>query len=714
MSPNTVLHHVDECYQALGFSRSPFGITPDTSMFFPNSQHITVYNNLRFAMTGGGIAVLTGEVGLGKTLICRYLLRNAPSNMRAALIVNPLLSYPAILATIFRDVTGRHAARGLALSEIYEGLVSFAIQRAKNGDQIVVLVDEAHKLSTESLEGLRQLTNIESERRKLFSLVLVGQPELDKILALRAMRPLRDRIAAWCRLSPLTRQQCTSYIQHRISKTQQVGSVRFSWWALLYVYIYSRGVPRRINLLCDRSLLHAYAIGRTAITSSIVRHAASDLTGTNTTSIVEEALHKLGADFEQDAQDQAGQPGSSSSPSSGYILNRPGSVGQKRTSRASTIAVLAMLLLSLAPLALIDDDTRVSARRHVQEKFLWMAAPLNALFGPIAAQQAKIAGTNTGQGQSTFAAVPAEPARASAAPATIASKETVPVQAPAKIAALVPATKELVLVDAKRAAEKPQAADEVAKPSVPAVPKAAVKTVQERQALAVVSAPTQAASKAALKADARGAIKPAPPPAVNLASAAPVSATAAAAASVPAPPPRSTPAQEPAESPRTAQGSVVSSAAAILRRFADVESLTSQGKFDAALAAVIAVEAEVGETWQTRYLKGLADKGLRRWDDSIAAFNRAHQINPGSVKVLMGRAIAQQELGNHEAALLDLQLSRVLVPNLPDIAFNTGYSLEALGRKEEALREYNRFLEMTSKRQEYERMRNWVAKRVAQ
>jgi tetratricopeptide (TPR) repeat protein len=151
-----------------------------------------------------------------------------------------------------------------------------------------------------------------------------------------------------------------------------------------------------------------------------------------------------------------------------------------------------------------------------------------------------------------------------------------------------------------------------------------------------------------------------------------------------------------------------------LRRFADVESLTSQGKFDAALAAVIAVEAEVGETWQTRYLKGLADKGLRRWDDSIAAFNRAHQINPGSVKVLMGRAIAQQELGNHEAALLDLQLSRVLVPNLPDIAFNTGYSLEALGRKEEALREYNRFLEMTSKRQEYERMRNWVAKRVAQ
>jgi tetratricopeptide (TPR) repeat protein len=142
-----------------------------------------------------------------------------------------------------------------------------------------------------------------------------------------------------------------------------------------------------------------------------------------------------------------------------------------------------------------------------------------------------------------------------------------------------------------------------------------------------------------------------------------------------------------------------------LRRFADVESLTSQGKFDAALAAVIAVEAEVGETWQTRYLKGLADKGLRRWDDSIAAFNRAHQINPGSVKVLMG---------NHEAALLDLQLSRVLVPNLPDIAFNTGYSLEALGRKEEALREYNRFLEMTSKRQEYERMRNWVAKRVAQ
>ena len=164
---------------------------------------------------------------------------------------------------------------------------------------------------------------------------------------------------------------------------------------------------------------------------------------------------------------------------------------------------------------------------------------------------------------------------------------------------------------------------------------------------------------------------------------------------------------------RSVQGSAVSSADAILRRFTDVERLIAKGQFEAALDAVVQVESDVGETWQTRYLKGAAAKGLARWDEAISALTRAHQLNPLSVKVLLDRAICLQELGNHAAALDDLNLASALNPHMPAVVLNTGYSLDALGRRAEALREYKLYLDMTANRNEYAKVRAWVVKRVA-
>lgn len=268
---------INDCYLALGFHRTPFSIQPDTSLFFLNGPHVTAYNNLHFAMLGGVMAVLTGEVGLGKTLVCRFLLRNLPNNVHAAFLINPLLSYSEILSTIYRDFTGNTAWVEGSLGMTHDLLMAFALECASRGEYLVVLVDEAQKLSAEALEGLRLLSNLETEQRKLISLVLIGQPELEKTLSFRAMRSLRERIGVWCRLRAMTRSESADYIRHRMNRARSTGNTHFSTWALYLIYHYTKGVPRRINLLCDRALLLAFATGQERIDWSMVWRAAADM-----------------------------------------------------------------------------------------------------------------------------------------------------------------------------------------------------------------------------------------------------------------------------------------------------------------------------------------------------------------------------------------------------------------------------------------------------
>ncbi len=267
----------EQVYKALGFSRAPFSISPDTSFFYPGSQHVTAFNHLLFAIRGGAMAVLTGEVGLGKSLICRSLLRNIPENVRVALLSNPLLSYTEILASIYKDLTGEAPNQPDSMARTHEQLTEIAFRYAKSGEYLVVMVDEAQKLSAEALEGLRLLSNLETEQRKLISLVLIGQPELEKTLALRAMRPLRERIGVWCKLGPMSRSECASYVRHRMAVSRTNGDVHFSRMALYLLHRSTKGVPRRINLLAERTLLLAFAKNKHRIDWFMVRQAIADL-----------------------------------------------------------------------------------------------------------------------------------------------------------------------------------------------------------------------------------------------------------------------------------------------------------------------------------------------------------------------------------------------------------------------------------------------------
>ena len=164
---------------------------------------------------------------------------------------------------------------------------------------------------------------------------------------------------------------------------------------------------------------------------------------------------------------------------------------------------------------------------------------------------------------------------------------------------------------------------------------------------------------------------------------------------------------------RSAQGIANSSASEILSRFTEVERMLSKKQFDAALVTVGQVEAEVGVTWQTSYLKGTAAQGLRRWDDAIAALTKARQLNPESMEVLLNRAICLQEVGKNDAALDDLRLATAMSPGTPEMVANSAYSLDALGRPAEALVQYQKFLDMTAGRDEYAKLRAWASKRVA-
>ena len=268
----------DACYHALGLHEPPFRITPDTQFFFPHSQHLSALGHLRFGMMSGGFTVLTGEVGLGKTLLCRYLLRHLPAGVRTAYVYNPQQTFVELMRSIIHDLTNEMPAER-SQAALQNRMLGLLASLDANNQRVAVLVDEAHRLSPEVLEGLRLLSNLETEKRKLLSLMLVGQTELEHLLKKRDMRALRERISVWHRLRPFRRHETTSYITYRLDSVRRNGRLRFTPLALLLVHYYSRGVPRRINLICDRALLAAYVKKRLHITAFMVRRAAHEVLG---------------------------------------------------------------------------------------------------------------------------------------------------------------------------------------------------------------------------------------------------------------------------------------------------------------------------------------------------------------------------------------------------------------------------------------------------
>lgn len=267
------------CYEALGFRQTPFSITPDTGLFFPGGRHVAAYKQLYHACMTGVISVLSGEIGLGKTLVLRCVLRTLPNSVRVAYLINPLMDLPDLLRTIGQDFGGPALPVGVPISVVHSQLVDTVLEGARDGTRFVVIVDEAHRLSSDALEALRLLSNLETERNKLIGLVLVGQPELERTLALRAMRPLRERVGVWLKLDPLSRSESSAYVRHRIKRTHRDGEFEFTSSALWWLQWYTRGVPRRINLACERAVLLAFALSTRRVTASMVRQACREFAG---------------------------------------------------------------------------------------------------------------------------------------------------------------------------------------------------------------------------------------------------------------------------------------------------------------------------------------------------------------------------------------------------------------------------------------------------
>jgi general secretion pathway protein A len=272
----------EACYGALGFSTAPFRITPDTDFLVPQPQYLEAIGHLRYGLETGSFTLLTGNVGLGKTLICRHLMQNLPDNVRTAYIYNPQQNYGEFLNSILFDLTGKIPASHLTNPQLHYLLFRVLTGLAEQGQRVALLIDEAHRLEPELLEGLRLLSNLETDKRKLLSLLLVGQNELENTLKSSAMRALRQRISVWYRLRPFTRRESVDYIQQRVQVARTSSEFTISESACWVAHHYGKGVPRRLNQICDRALLAAFAGYRNYVNAAMMFRAAREVVAIDT------------------------------------------------------------------------------------------------------------------------------------------------------------------------------------------------------------------------------------------------------------------------------------------------------------------------------------------------------------------------------------------------------------------------------------------------
>jgi general secretion pathway protein A len=263
-----------------GLNEKPFAITPDPRYLYLSERHAEALAHLMYGINeSGGFVQLTGEVGTGKTTIVRSLLAQAPKDAEIALILNPKMTAPEFLLTICEelgiDVPG---VSRQSLKDLVDILSGHLLKAHAAGRRVVLVVDEAQNLSPEVLEQVRLLTNLETNTQKLLQIILIGQPELRELLARNELRQLAQRITGRYHLDPLSREETTAYVRHRLRIAGATADI-VSPWALGEVYRLSRGVPRVINVLCDRALLGAYSLDRHRVTGRLVRRAAAEVFG---------------------------------------------------------------------------------------------------------------------------------------------------------------------------------------------------------------------------------------------------------------------------------------------------------------------------------------------------------------------------------------------------------------------------------------------------
>lgn len=262
-----------------GLSELPFGITPDTSYTVITRSHQEALNTLLIALNSGeGFIKITGEVGTGKSLLCRRLLHALPANGVSAYLPNPYLAPRTLLLALAEEI-GVAVRPEIDDYHLLQSVNRALLDYAANGQQVVVCIDEAQAIPLETLESLRLLSNLETEKRKLLQIVLFGQPELDRKLADPAVRQLQQRIAFHYRLSGLGRDEVGNYLNHRLRVAGYRGDMPFGGRAVRCLHRASRGTPRLLNILAHKALLAVYGEGRHLVSPAHVRRAAADTEG---------------------------------------------------------------------------------------------------------------------------------------------------------------------------------------------------------------------------------------------------------------------------------------------------------------------------------------------------------------------------------------------------------------------------------------------------
>jgi MSHA biogenesis protein MshM len=254
----------------------PFGLTPDTAFAFACTPHQEALNTLLVAAANGeGFMKVTGEVGTGKTLLCRRFLSQLDEESVTAYIPNPLLDPHGLLLALAEELRVDFD-RDDDQHRLLKALNQVLLDHARAGKRVVVCLDEAQAMPLETLESLRLLSNLETEKRKLFQVVLFGQPELDVKLAHESVRQLQQRITFQYHLSPLSRRELEYYVSHRLRIAGYMGDRLFNASAVDALYRASGGIPRLINVVAHKALLAAYGEGRHYVSAAHVRKAARD------------------------------------------------------------------------------------------------------------------------------------------------------------------------------------------------------------------------------------------------------------------------------------------------------------------------------------------------------------------------------------------------------------------------------------------------------
>ena len=255
---------------------SPFNVTSDPAFFYSSSRHSEAFSHLVYGIQQRkGILVITGEIGTGKTTLCRTLLNNLDHKTRTAFILHPNFSEIQLLQLIVKDLGITPKAQNKAA--LISGLNDFLLEETSQGHNVALIIDEAQNLRPNQLEQIRLLSNLETEKEKLLQIVLVGQPELMEKLKLVSLRQLNQRIMVRYHILPLDKSELNDYIHHRLKVAGAIDKLHFTKEAVDEIFLYSGGTPRLINIICDRTLLAGFVLGSYTIDYGVVKKCIEEV-----------------------------------------------------------------------------------------------------------------------------------------------------------------------------------------------------------------------------------------------------------------------------------------------------------------------------------------------------------------------------------------------------------------------------------------------------